>query len=605
MKTDRFSDIIRRKLESIRPEFSEKDWAKMQSTLQNANMPQPGSSGTGHPFSGSIWSSHPWMMAAATVSTIALVTLGIWQRREINELRQTVGQLNKQQVQSIQKPAEQKLSDDIRSDLTNANGLRPKDADESSTPSRKIDRQSIRPDTVYINRYVAVPSPSRSQSEVPYEIPLKQRITSPTQERYAKTSEKPASTDVLRQPTNQPSTPQTVPYGVTSTSDKVLNSKPLVTKNEAVDQPENDRAIADRNVSGRKAEGRGADHLNDKGQSGERLNEKNRIAGNLNEKSQGSERSNGANQASERITGKNRETKSTTSNAIDKTNNEVAQVTPVQPESSAETSTIPANYELANTRPLSTKSLNWNALLAQRVKRMQPVRTVPVTTAPVQVAEKTKVSAPESQPINRATVRFRAGVGGEIASSLWSAGVFTETLIGKHLTVGVGLSQATYTGMFIDDFDFDVKTRRDFRKEFGRLVDPKRDVMNRQIMNIDTKTARVQIPLSLGYRIPITQTLSLLPTVGTSLNLKSAEDVTFYCPIYLPVRGFDQFQLSDNNRTAPLINTLALGVGLEWQRRHWVVQTSPILTLPMQSESDPNWQNSATFGLRARVLFQF
>lgn len=595
MKTDRFSDIIRRKLESIRPEFSEKDWAKMQSTLQQANMPQPGSSGTGQPVTGSIWSSHPWMMAAATVSTVALVTLGIWQRHEINELRQTVGQLNKQQVQSAQKPAEQKLPGDARPDLTNANGLRPKDADESSTLSRKIDRQSVRPDTVYINRYVAVPSPSRSQSAVPDEASLKQRIALPTQEHYAKTSAKPASTDGVRQSTNQPSTAQTAPYDVTSTSDKILNNKPLETKVVSTNQPENNRAIVGRNVSGRKGESQDADHLK----------EKNQIAGNLNEKSQGAERLNETNQVSDRIIGKNRETRATTlnpANAVDNTNNEVTQVTPVKNESSTETSTVSASYELVNSRPLSTKSLNWTALMAQRAKRLQPARKVPVPTVPAQIAEKTNVSAPESQPVNRAAIRFRAGVGGEIASSLWSVGVFTETLIGKHLTVGVGISQATYSGMFIDDFDFDVRTRRDFRKEYGlgRMIDPKRD-----ILNIDTKTARVQIPLSLGYRIPVTQTLSLLPTVGTSLNLKSAEDVTFYCPIYIPQRGFDQFQLSNNNRSAPLINTLALGLGLEWQRGHWVVQTSPMLTLPMQSESDPNWQNNATLGLRARVLFQF
>ena len=575
MKTDRFSDIIRRKLESIRPEFSEKDWAKMQSTLQQANMPQPGSSGTGQPFTGSIWSSHPWMMAAATVSTVALLTLGIWQRHEINELRQTLGQLSKQQVQSAQKPAEQKLPGDARPDLTNADGLRSKDADASSTPSRKIDRQSIRPDTVYINRYVTVPSPSRSQSAVPDEAPLKQRTALPTQEHYARTNAKPASTDGVRQSTNQPSTFQTAPYDVTSTSDKILNNKPLETKDASINQPEDNRAIADRDISGKKGE------------------------------SQAAERSNETNQVSDRTIGKNRETKATTlnpANTASKTNNEVTQVTPAQPERSAGESTISASYELVGSRPLSAKSLNWTALMAQHAKRMQPARKVPVPTAPVQVAEKTTVSAPESQPVNRAAIHFRAGVGGEIASSLWSAGVFTETLIGKHLAIGVGLSQATYSGTFLDDFDFDIRTRRDFRKEYGlgRMIDPKRD-----ILNIDTKTARVQIPLSLGYRIPVTQTLSLLPTIGTSLNLKSAEDVTFICPVYAPQRRYDQFQISGNSRSAPLINTFALGVGLEWQHRHWVVQTSPVLTLPMQLENDPNWQNSATLGLRARVLFQF
>ena len=105
MKTDRFSDIIRRKLESIRPEFTDKDWTRMQASLQQAMPPQPGSPTTGTPFSGGVWSGSPWLLAAASVSTVVLIAFSLWQRSEINTLRETVGQLKQQSVATQPAPA--------------------------------------------------------------------------------------------------------------------------------------------------------------------------------------------------------------------------------------------------------------------------------------------------------------------------------------------------------------------------------------------------------------------------------------------------------------------------------------------------------------------
>ena len=232
---------------------------------------------------------------------------------------------------------------------------------------------------------------------------------------------------------------------------------------------------------------------------------------------------------------------------------------------------------------------------------MRPARPTPVVEQPV---EQTTEKSPESQPVNRVATRFRVGAGGEIESKLWRVGVFTEVLLGKHWTLGVGLNQATFTGTFINDFDFDARTRRDFRKEFARGIDPKRD-----ILNIDASTTRLQIPLSVGYRIPLTKTLTLSPTAGTYLDVTSKEDITFYSPIFSPQRGFDQIKYSAA-QAVPLISTFALGTGLEWHRGHWVLQASPVLTIPLQADPkpmqpDPNWQKNTAVSLRARLLYQF
>ncbi|RAI74165.1 hypothetical protein HMF3257_07130 [Spirosoma telluris] len=176
------------------------------------------------------------------------------------------------------------------------------------------------------------------------------------------------------------------------------------------------------------------------------------------------------------------------------------------------------------------------------------------------------------------------------------------------MSLAVGFVQATYTNKFTNDDDFEDRTHRNFKKEFGPGIDQLRD-----ILNIDTRQTRYQVPITIGYRIPLSQTLTLLPTVGTYLNLNNTENVTFYCRLPLP--PFQQTQRAfgqvDINKSQPinLINSLSLGTGLEWHSRHWALQGSPILNIPMQAaptmQSDLNWQQKTTVSLRARLLYQF
>ena len=191
MKTDRFTDSIRRKLESIRPEFTEKDWSKMQKSLHQANLSQPGSSPAGHPFSGGMWTAKSWLLAAASVSTVVLIAFSMWQRREITQLRQTLGQQNPQSTRSaipersdrsVPTPVDSPALTHARIRQNQPNGALPA-ASDNKTASQP------RPDTVYIDRYVAVPSPVRS-------VP-------PEAERPAQQSDRPAEKSICK---NKPRT---------------------------------------------------------------------------------------------------------------------------------------------------------------------------------------------------------------------------------------------------------------------------------------------------------------------------------------------------------------------------------------------------------------
>lgn len=560
MKTDRFSDIIRRKLESIRPEFSEKDWTRMQASLQTG-IPQPGTPSAGIPFTGSLWTAKPWLMAAATVSAVVLVGYGFWQHTEINHLRQTIGQLSrkaKQQTTANQQPPAVSGIDTVATTpLAESHSQAGREAFPTSVTPQVIYQRER--DTVYITRYVSVPARSHA---VP---PENERSTDPSNrlmdQRYAATERRSEAITQPDQSDNLLNNPKTNAYGEPSTSSSVTNKN-------AANSSETGNRYLDRRSKGRRSSGQYAYNQPTKG--------------NYASPDQRTLPTNSA---------------PTTGWSHDKG---LINAVPASTESGvvdpAEAATS-ANYEPIDLPAIATPTINWAGQLAQRARRMRPARTTVVSGAVEQ-------TAPENQPTERMAGRFRAGLGGDLASKVLSAGVFAEVLLGpkKNWSISVGLSQASYDGKFANDYDFDERMKRNFRKEFA--IDPRRE-----IYNIDTRTTRIQVPVNIGYRVSLNQALALSPSVGTLLNLSSSEHATFFCPAFIPKRGFDEFN-SSTPRPVDLITSVVFGAGLEWQSRHWVFQGSPVLTLPLQTSPLPmqpgsNWQTEATVGLRARVLYQF
>ena len=85
MKTNKFEDTIRRKLESIEPDFQEKDWDRMQNYMHIQNPP-------------TFWQQHSsWIgyAAAASVSTV-MAFMYVSQRNQNNMLTADVKNLQHQ-----------------------------------------------------------------------------------------------------------------------------------------------------------------------------------------------------------------------------------------------------------------------------------------------------------------------------------------------------------------------------------------------------------------------------------------------------------------------------------------------------------------------------
>ncbi len=119
MKTDRFNEDIRRKLEGIEPPFDEKDWSKFQA-FSKQQMPPSWWAKTGAKWMG--------YGASGLVATVLIIT-NIIQYQENKELKQTVAQLQ-QQIQ--QPPLTQKTDSESYTLQTPSN--------ESTLPDSSVEK---------------------------------------------------------------------------------------------------------------------------------------------------------------------------------------------------------------------------------------------------------------------------------------------------------------------------------------------------------------------------------------------------------------------------------------------------------------------------------
>ena len=581
----------------------------MQATLHQAPTPPSGSgpAPSGHSLTGGSWFSQPFMMAAAAVSTVLLISFSLWQRHEINQLRQVVTQLN-QSSKQLPKPVEstptaanqpatkavahRQRKEDMGTTASAPEGSRaagalPEDQSAGSLPTNLSARKEKRnrPDTVYVTRYVAVPTRSLATNS--------ERATGPVHtpsrlERYGATNPAVVSgnkpTGVDRPATDQPvpstdAPDLTTPDSVNTRSAIELRStrSESVTRREATDLNTRTNAATARPEVAR---------------SGRRG--KNQLAGETSRhRAIPAQRStylppNGNDQSPE--ASRNSWDGRTVTQQPQPTQQRLAGTDPARNEL-METSS--GEHELATNRPLILTPKDWQKALVRRARSMQSTQTL--------FTEATEVQQPRSQSVNPLTVQVRAGIGGEVSSGLSSLGVFSDLLLGKNWTLGLGISRAAYSaGTFMNDHDFDDRTHHDFRQSYVRGMGPRID-----IQNIDIHTTRMQIPISVGYRVPLTQTLTFLPAIGTYLTLRNTETVAYYYreQPYGPVFTMPKPQLDHIDRPVNPFTTFTVGTSLEYHKGHWAAQAGPVLTIPLQETM--NWQNATAVGLRARAFYQF
>jgi hypothetical protein len=554
MKTDRFADIIRRKLDSIRPEFSERDWARMQATLKQAgpspNAPTP----SAHPFA----SQAARFAVAGAIGTTIFLTTTIWQHYELKHLHQTLQQVTQKANRLETAPPDAARTTQLTTEsgaVTSESNQRNQKSETSVDAAPERNSVTLKRDTVFIDRYVTVPAPATRLRSAESPQLSKQSERNSTGNPIAKTdfssSTERAGSTTRNRITNQPENRLAEPIS-TGSQQRVEVIRP--------EKSADNVAIADRPTKAR-----------------------DRVSGSYTNVEP-------TNQTSTReVTNGNVTTPSSSNNQV-VPNQPVSSDTP--PIASTGEATQPTfAYESLAALPMQTNTVHWDVLLTQRARQMRPARTA------VTVVSGQPTTAPASQRVPSMPLRLRAGIGTDINSEMWSMGVYTELLASKHWSLGLGLSQATFaTVAFRSPPDFDKNIPQDFRKQYARGLDPRLD-----IFGIEMYTVRVQLPVSLGYRIPLSQSFTLLPTIGTALNLQSQQYISFYHQ--LPYwKGYEKLQ-DKSIRPVDLFNNMTFGASLEWQNKHWAIQGGPVVSTPLQS--DPGCQQDATVGLRARLFYQF
>lgn len=560
MKTDRFTDIIRRKLESIRPEFTENDWTKMQASLQQAA--PTSATVVQHPASRS-WYARPWVPLTAAASVAALVAVAAWQRSEIATLRQTVQALNTAKPAVTQSPS------------TNL-------ADKVAEPT--VIHQT---DTVYITRYVPVPAKSSSNANqvdgrgqwadasAPDDVNRRENSVANTPGSQTQRHAVAGVTDVTPSPTS--------PEAMGITDGQLAVSRPGRTQNERIT-----------NQPPRSATNGVGTNQSDRELSGTNVTsaEESRVATSGNKAQRERLRSSASQAGQSSANGSYSETPATGLTG-QPTNTANESASPVE-------SAIAANFDQLDNQPLQLTDTDWNTMMLRKAsRRMRPVRTVTIGG--------TQAQAPASQSVARLATRLRLGVGGDLTARSRNTAITGEMILGKHWTLGVSYSQSICSdGDFKTEKEFNIKNYpQNFRKEYEKSLDPKPMDPMVGVSNIVLNRIQKQIPVQIGYRIPITKAFTVLPTMGTNLTLSNVEKLSFN-RIDKTFDGLSVSQVeSSRSRPYDVFNNLTFGAAVEWQKSHWVAQAGPLATTQLVQASNFSPYSPFNIGARVRLFYQF
>ncbi|MFD1140599.1 hypothetical protein ACFQ4C_05755 [Larkinella insperata] len=515
MKTDKFEESIRKKLEDIEPPYRESNWLTLRSFLRRNGVPSIGLTTT------------QWLTPMLSAASVAgLIVLSVWQYRVNQQLEQTVESL-KDTVNLLQQ----------------------------APPVAAVPK----PDTVYITREVPVPGLSPI---APHYRPDDRRLAdrSDVDDRRMDRDES-APTHQTGPPSNrEPSEPD---HRLTESGQPPIGREVI--------EP------AGRNTVPAYSRPRSS-------ATNSSVTDNERYAGNsryTNPRKDNDLKTDRAWPTETGMPGSNDPSGTGTTGSV--------------PPGAGSRESVALSWNSVQNRIPSFDSSYYAENYQRRVRRICPLYTPSVINTVPQQTRQPAVEEPA--PL----VKFRLGGGAEIAGGQSGFGLVGEVLFGDHLTIGLGISRLNVTGdNFKSDQEYNKKRLSDFRRDFpGRVpVDPRIEVLN-----IHQSGQSWQLPVTISYRLPLGNTVAILPSAGLSFSLKAREEVEF-----MRRKGvggyYDFYKTTFAQECEPsLYNSWQVSVGLEKQAGHWAFQALPYVSNPMLSTR--NSLNQTTAGVRARVLYQF
>lgn len=567
MKPDNFDDSIRRKLDGIEPVFREKDWAQMQQVMRHHGLLTP-------------WSAAPsWLMpAAGVVSVAALLTTTVWLGHTNQQLRQDVQRLNQTVTQLRQTPPAAP-----RTDTVYVTRLLPTPTNSQNSPS--IERNvSVLSATPTRDNAVA----AQSQTDV-----LSRQVDRPTVATSAPTEPRPDQTQL-----NRTSAPERQPDRTRLNAARPNRTRPDLNpstnranptvgatdepnrRNEAVERPNagtvpgdvSESRVARDNGLNRNQPATGTDRVTIDRVTPDRVSI-DRSAGSNGRVETGTSSATPGQTGVVTSTGNRNPTRSDGTGSPDK-----------QTELTA-----PVTVERLANKPMRLDSADFDEAVSRavrRLRRLYPAKALPVLPD----------AAPKAIAVVTPNDRFRLGVSAELGLNQWSLGIYGDVLLGRHFLVGLGLERVNISGgQFPNDIKFYNQTHRDFRRDYAGGIDRRYD-----IIDINRHSLTWQVPVTLGYRIPLSYGIALTPAVGFSTSLTAREIVSF-----MYQRGpadYHEVQLMDQ-RPVNWYHSWSTSLGVEKRWGALTVQVSPYIVGPFTN--GPLGLNGISGGLRLRTLYSF
>jgi hypothetical protein len=253
-------------------------------------------------------------------------------------------------------------------------------------------------------------------------------------------------------------------------------------------------------------------------------------------------------------------------------------------------------------RPLLLDPMETGSGIDRRVRRLRYL--FPLLAAPATPAGNPTETESRRVAVNPAV---RLGVSGELDGIRTGGGVYLETRLGNHWTLGLGLNRLSQSGgSYLTDEQFNESTRRNFRRDYNPARDPRFDPRF-EINSIDISRQSWQLPLSVGYRLPLRNGFALTPTLGLSLTLSGREQVSF--TYQRGPRDFGSGTILGPPPAPDWFNTASLSLGAEKSWGHWTIQVVPFIALPTTASpgrpDSPDRVNATTGGIRLRLLYGF
>lgn len=554
MKPDDFDDSIRRKLDGIEPPFREKDWTQMQQVMRQHGMITP-------------WSAAPsWLMpAAGVVSVAALLTTTVWLGQTNQQLRQDVHQLKQTVTQLKQVPP----------------------------------AVAPRTDTVYVTRLVPTPTDIQTNRQA---IEPNFSVPQPTPTRDNAVAIQPQVDTLSHQPDRDPSADRSTVAGAPSDrigapanriNQPITSTGESARSRQAPERPAGGTAPAD--ASGNRVT-RTVGTRRDRTQTNANRSAPERPM-------VGSERVETV--ASSGTSGQTGRAASSDNRAVTPSGRVRPNPTRSRPTGSDATgapdgpteTAAPVAIERIAAKPMRLDSTYVEEGISRAVRRLR--RLYPAKALPVLPVSPT--TAPEATAVVTPNDHFRLGVTAELGLKQWSLGIYGDVLLGRHFLVGLGLERVSISGgEFSSDIIFEKRIRRSFRGYYAPGID------NRHlVLNISRRSVTWQVPVTLGYRIPVGTGIALTPAVGVSTSLSAYERVAFaYAdPNRKGPFELQEVQLPTVRRPVNWYHSWSASVGVEKRWGPLTVQASPYLVGPFTNS--PLGLNGTSGGLRLRTLYSF